>query len=257
MKAYIVEQLRKIEQEKGIKILHVCETGSRAWGFHSPDSDYDVRFIYVHEQDWYLSLNERKDSIERMLDDGELDITGWELRKAMRLLWKSNAPLLERLQSPIIYHQEEKFVTELRKVGVNCYSRIATLHHYLSMCKKYYHVVEESPCKLKRLFYALRTAAVCQWILRYDTVPPIEFKKVVAGLDLDTVLMERINALLEIKAHENETYLHAVEEKLVLEFIQSTIAESEQLANTLPPGNGNMEEINDLFQKTVKQPSWT
>ncbi|MEP7144556.1 MAG: nucleotidyltransferase domain-containing protein [Ferruginibacter sp.] len=103
----IKQILKEIEQMKNIKILYACETGSRAWGFPSPDSDYDIRFIYMHERDGYLSLNQRKDTIEWM--DGDLDITGWDLRKSLVLLQKSNVPLIERFQSPIEYYSAPGF----------------------------------------------------------------------------------------------------------------------------------------------------
>lgn len=98
----IPQIVRKIAADKNITLLYACETGSRAWGFPSPDSDYDVRFIYMHERDWYLSLNQHKDTVEYI--DGDLDITGWDLKKCLALLKKSNVPLIERFQSPIEYY---------------------------------------------------------------------------------------------------------------------------------------------------------
>ena len=115
MKEKILQYLKQIETEKGITILLACETGSRAWGFPSPDSDYDVRFIYRHDRNWYLSLNERKDTIERMFDNRDIDISGWDLRKSLNLLWKSNAALMERIQSPITYISDEAFVFEINR----------------------------------------------------------------------------------------------------------------------------------------------
>ncbi|MEQ8169833.1 MAG: nucleotidyltransferase domain-containing protein, partial [Candidatus Eremiobacterota bacterium] len=102
MKEKIPGELKKIEDEEKVKIIYACESGSRAWGFPSKDSDYDVRFIYVHDHDRYLSVYDRKDVIERPVCD-LLDINGWDIRKAMRLLQKSNAALMEWFQSPVIY----------------------------------------------------------------------------------------------------------------------------------------------------------
>ena len=90
------EELRRIEQAYDVRVLYACESGSRAWGFASQDSDYDVRFIYVHSRDWYLSIEDRRDVIEEPISDS-LDISGWELRKTLRLLRKSNPPLLQRV----------------------------------------------------------------------------------------------------------------------------------------------------------------
>jgi len=90
------KELRRIEQTYDVRVLYACESGSRAWGFASQDSDYDVRFLYVHSRDWYLSIEDRRDVIEEPISEG-LDISGWELRKTLRLLRKSNPPLLEWL----------------------------------------------------------------------------------------------------------------------------------------------------------------
>lgn len=164
MEEKIKKYLNQLEEEKKIKILLACETGSRAWGFPSPDSDYDVRIIYVHDVDWYLSLKEKKDTIEWMLENNDLDITGWDLRKVLRLLWKSNPPLLERIQSPIIYRVDEKFLKDINTLATSYYSKIATMHHYLSMAKKTFEELNPQEYKLKKLFYALRNSTACKWI---------------------------------------------------------------------------------------------
>src|SRR5690606_32395753 len=116
MSEKIIQYLDKIENEKQIKILLACETGSRAWGFPSPDSDFDIRIIYVHKKDWYLSLSEKKDSIELMFENNDIDISGWDLRKSLRLLQKSNPPLLERIQSPIVYKSDNTFLAEINEL---------------------------------------------------------------------------------------------------------------------------------------------
>ena len=103
METKIKDKLKDIEQKYQVKVLYACETGSRAWGFPSPDSDYDVRMIYMHDLDWYLSLSDKKDTIEFMSEDGELDVTGWDIKKCLKLMWKSNGALLERVQSPVVY----------------------------------------------------------------------------------------------------------------------------------------------------------
>ncbi|MEL7119886.1 MAG: nucleotidyltransferase domain-containing protein, partial [Bacteroidota bacterium] len=161
MKDKINLYLNQLEDQKSIKILLACETGSRAWGFPSPDSDFDIRIIYVHKTDWYLSLNDQRDSIELMLENNDLDISGWELKKSLQLLMKSNPPLLERIQSPIIYQSDEVFITDFVNVAQQCYSRIASLHHYLSMAQKMFDLIkQEEYYSLKKFFYALRSAFV-------------------------------------------------------------------------------------------------
>ena len=112
MKTKILEKLKAIEREKNIEILFAVESGSRAWGFASPDSDYDIRFVYKHKKDWYLNLWETKDTIEFMTEE-DLDGSGWDIRKALKLLAKSNASFTGWLFSPIVYRAESSFLEEI------------------------------------------------------------------------------------------------------------------------------------------------
>ncbi|WP_194776863.1 nucleotidyltransferase domain-containing protein [Pararhodonellum marinum] len=251
MEEKIKKYLSDLEKEKGIEILLACETGSRAWGFPSPDSDFDVRVIYKHDKDWYLSLIEEKDTIEYFLENNEIDIGGWDLRKSLRLLAKSNPPLLERIQSPIIYKVDKEFLTGINLIAKKTYSRIATIHHYLSMAKKSFEEVTNSDeYKLKKLFYALRASVACSWILEKEEIPPIEFGKMLNGLDLAVNLKTRIGELIEIKSTISETYLHKGE-TLLIEFMKTCIQRAENESQSLPPSKGKMTDLNDFFLKTL------
>ncbi len=251
MNEKISQYLTEIEKNKDVEILLACETGSRAWGFPSPDSDFDIRIIYKHKKDWYLSLNEQKDSIDLMFENNEIDITGWDLRKSLKLLQKSNAPLLERIQSPIIYKKDSEFLEEMKIVAQNQYSRIATMHHYLSMAKKFIEELKESEeYKLKKFFYTLRSATACKWILEKDEMPPIEFMKMVNNLDIDSALIKRINELIELKATKSESYYHKGESEL-LNFIETCINEADENRLKLPSSKGKIEELNNFFIKTL------
>jgi predicted nucleotidyltransferase len=119
----------QVEAERNVRVLFACESGSRAWGFASRDSDYDVRFLYVQRRDWYLSVDDRRDVIELPIADN-LDVSGWELRKALRLLRKSNPPLLEWLKSPIVYHEDPAFVAEFGALAAKFYSPRRCFAHY-------------------------------------------------------------------------------------------------------------------------------
>ncbi len=251
MEEKIKKYLSDLEEEKGIKILLACETGSRAWGFPSPDSDFDVRIIYKHEKDWYLGLTEEKDTIEYFLENNEIDISGWDLRKSLRLLAKSNPPLLERIQSPIIYKVDKAFLTGINIVAQKTYSRIATIHHYLSMAKKAFEeVVNSEEYKLKKFFYALRASAACLWILEKVEIPPIEFGQMLNGLDLSANLKTRIGELIEIKSSISETYIHKGENDLI-EFMKACIERAENESQSLPSSKAKMTDLNDFFLKTL------
>jgi uncharacterized protein len=252
MEVKIKEYLVKLEQQKNIKILLACETGSRAWGFPSPDSDYDVRIIYMHQNDWYLSINEPKDYIELMLDNNEIDISGWELRKSLRLLWKSNASMLERIQSPILYQADQKFLEGIGEIAASTFSRIATMHHYLSMAKKTYaEILDQEQYKLKKFFYALRAAVACKWILEKETIPPIVFTKMLEGLEVFQPMKERIDELISLKATKSEGYFHTGE-LLLKQFIAECIEKADHESNKLPSGKGEMEQLNSFFKEMLQ-----
>ena len=251
MKNKILQYLQQIQDENEIEILLACETGSRAWGFPSPDSDYDVRFIYRHKKDWYLSLNEQKDTIEKIYENNEFDLSGWDLKKSLNLLWKSNPPLLERIQSPIIYISDTEFLNGINDLAQHSYSKIATMHHYLSMSKKMYSEVKDSPTiKLKKLFYALRTAFACKWIMDKDEIPPIVFQKMLKELEIEENVRQRIYELIDLKATKNEDYIH-IEEVLINNLIENYIQDAEKVANSLPASKGKIEDLNSFFIKTL------
>ncbi len=243
--------LKKLEKEKNIKILWACETGSRAWGFPSTDSDYDIRLIYVHKSNWYLSLNNPKDSLELMLDNNEIDITGWELKKSLLLLNKSNAPLLERIQSPMVYLADYEFIKEFRTLSLHHYSRITTIHHYLSITKKFLEDLESKEFyKLKAFFYTLRSALVCKWILEKETAPPIVFSDIYLHLKIKKELQSRINELITFKATVDESYLHQGEDELI-NLIKQCVNDAELNRESLPAASGKLNDLNNIFRKYI------
>lgn len=249
----IIQYLHEIEREKEIRILLACETGSRAWGFPSPDSDFDIRMIYVHKKDWYLSLTEKPDNINLMLENNDIDITGWDLRKSLRLLQKSNPPLLERIQSPIIYKSDKAFLSEINELATSQYSRVATIHHYLSMAKKFREELQGTKdYKLKTFFYALRSATACKWITEREEIPPIEFQKMIYGLNIDDELIERIEKLIKLKSTISESYLHTGEDELI-SFIDNCIDSDDQQRNLLPSSKGNFNDLNSFFLRILCQ----
>ena len=202
----ILNHLNAIEQEHDVKIIIAIESGSRAWGFPSRDSDFDVRFVYVHPQDWYLQVFEQRDVIELPVD-AVLDIGGWELRKALRLLWKSNPPLLEWLSSPIIYRQHET-LKPLQTLSKQAFLAKSACHHYLSMAKRYADKIKQTPqANAKAYLSALRTTLCCQWIIKRQTQPPMEFPLLAQALLTDSKLSTLINQLIEDKKDATESVM--------------------------------------------------
>ena len=251
MEEKIRTYLSRLEKEHNIEILLACETGSRAWGFPSPDSDYDVRIIYRHPVDWYLSLNDQKDSIEQMLDNNEIDISGWDLKKSLNLLWKSNSSLMERIQSPIVYRVDKPFLDGITTLAPATYSKIAAMHHYLSMAKKFLEEIKgREEYKLKKLFYALRTAIACQWILEKDVMPPIVFPVMLENLSLDDRHVKRIYELIALKKQQSEAYLHPDEPDLI-GLLEEIVHRADREYLSLPASKGNIEDMNAFFRKML------
>jgi predicted nucleotidyltransferase len=248
MKNKILDKLKQIEKEKGVKILFAVESGSRAWGFASPDSDYDIRFIYKHEADYYLSLWEKPDVIEFMIED-DLDGSGWDLRKAVKLLAKSNAPLLEWLYSPVVYYVNEEFATAMRELANDCFSPIATLHHYLGTTKNFMNVCEQKEVKLKSYFYALRTALAGKWIIENNSFPPVDFMELLPIAPQN--IQEKIKELMVIKASQDEKYLHP-KDTLITDFLLETVKFNQENASQLGSGKKMNEELDLFFKEMIK-----
>lgn len=248
MKEIILTKLKAIECQFDVKILYACESGSRAWGFASQDSDFDVRFIYAHNKDHYLSVEAQRDVIELPIND-VLDINGWELRKALRLFRKSNTPLYEWLQSPIVYSADTEFIREIRQL-IPCYFLPrAAMHHYISMAKSVFDGdLSGGTVKLKKYFYALRPALACRWIADRSEVPPMEFSKL--RLLMKDILNPAIDDLLKLKAAGDEkTAIERIDE--LNHYVQEQIV---YCNNVIPAGAeraADDERLNQLFRKYI------
>ena len=239
--------LTEIEKNKNIKILYACETGSRAWGFPSPDSDFDIRFMYMHERDWYLSLSVRKDTIEIM--DGDLDITGWDLKKSLILLKKSNAPLIERFNSPIEYFAVPGFKEEFKKLICNYYSPIAVFFHHHSLAKKFWEELKDKEeIKLKSYFYLIRSLLSWNWIIKDDTVLPMHIEGLMKYVEEE--YKEKLRVLIALKATVGEKYLHKKEEQLN-EWILSLFENIEARKEKLAVNNADIGLLNEFFLKML------
>ncbi len=246
MKTEILNKLKEIEESRNVNILFACESGSRAWGFASPDSDYDVRFIYTKPLEWYVSISEKKDSIDIM--DGNFDAVGWELKKQLKLMMKSNIPALEHLFSPIIYKGNDLLIEEMRSIGLECFSPIKSMFHYLSMSKKYEEKLHTESVKLKDLFYALRTSLAGKWILENNSLPPVVFEKMLYLVDENSE--KEIRHLMEIKSKNGESYLHPKNNEVV-KLVSELVTENNKYAKSLPSGKPNSERINSFLYKIL------
>ena len=202
----ILEQLRALEHEHGFRVLYACESGSRAWGFASADSDYDVRFVYVHRSEWYLSVRQRPDTVTRFAP-GDLDLSGWDLRKSLGLFARSNGAMLEWLHSPIRYVEHPDLLPLWRTLVPDTLNPRGLAAHYLGMAWKSWLVLREGDVvSAKKYLYVLRTVLAARWVLSRKSVPPVEFAKLqtLALTDADRNIRERTEALVAAKSRGTE-----------------------------------------------------
>ena len=209
MRAEICAHLKQLEIERSIRILFAAESGSRAWGFASPNSDYDVRFVYVPTPDWYLSVSPKRDVIERMLPN-DIDLSGWELRKALRLFKRYNGALNEWLGSPIQYRDATPASVAMRALMPQLFKPAAALHHYGSMANSALLAMPDAgsdagTVSAKKLCYLLRALFACRHILRFRTQPPTAFALMLESLTVDNTEREWIDAVLRAKAAAPES----------------------------------------------------
>jgi predicted nucleotidyltransferase len=252
MKKIIQEKLREIEQIHRIRILFAVESGSRAWGFPSQDSDYDVRFVYIRPTEWYLSIDDKRDVIEVPINE-MLDINGWDLRKALKLFRKSNPPLMEWLVSDIVYYENYGGKEELLRMKDYVFSPKASLHHYLSMAKgNFREYLQGDQVKLKKYFYVLRPILACKWVEKYNTNPPIRFQELVADLVTEDELKHEIEQLLERKMAGEEwdtgNRIDVINEFVAKEILHLT-AFANANAHELPDPT---EQLDELYRKYLK-----
>ncbi len=252
-RAEINARLAQAEIEHDVKILYAIESGSRAWGFESPNSDFDARFIYVHRPEWYLSigLEEQRDVIEYpILDD--MDINGWDLRKALRLLWKSNPSIIEWLHSPILYQSHTDFAAAARALLPQIYATHSGIYHYKSTAKTTFKEhLQADNVRLKKYFYALRPLLAVRWLERFGTPAPIEFDKLLDMLD-DADLRETIENLVILKRQTPELGL-APKIPALNAFIQAELTRLDALTPTVVKHESALTHLDALFLATLTQ----
>ena len=245
----IKEKLHELESEHHIRILYACESGSRAWGFPSPDSDFDVRFIYSGKTNDYLNIHDIKDVLDLPVND-VLDIGGWDIRKVLKLFLKSNGPLYEWLQSPIIYRDDVGFADELRQLMPQYFSLRAGGNHYLSMAlNTVNNDLQEEQVKIKRYFYALRSTLACKWITEKQTVPPMEFEKLRVLANAQS-FQSSVDELLKMKVISDErTLIKPI--TMLNDWLNETLSVCKTKLGHIAPTHSSSEELNAIFRKYI------
>ncbi len=247
----IRKELLRLESQHNIKILLAVESGSRAWGFASTDSDWDVRYIYMHRLDWYLQIDEQRDTQEEILAN-DIDLAGWEVKKALRLFRKSNPAMLEWLSSPIVYLEQFSTAAALRDLTKNYFNPKACLYHYFHMAEgNYREYLQGDLVRVKKYFYVLRPLLACEWIRQNQTMAPIEFPKLVESQVVDAALKKEIELLLSRKIAGEELNLEP-KNKIIDAFIEERLLYYKEYLKTFNPEmQPDTSVLNELFRKAL------
>jgi predicted nucleotidyltransferase len=255
MKKRIVSTLNAIEQTHNVSILYACESGSRAWGFASQDSDFDVRFIYARKLEWYLSIDlERKPDVIELPITDELDINGWDLRKALQLFRKSNPPLLEWLGSPIVYVDKGSLAPRMRELASESYSPVACMYHYFKMAKRNFReYLRGDRVRLKKYFYVLRPVLAVLYLERGLGSVPTEFSRLLDSVVTDVELRREIDDLLICKMAGQELD-DGPRNPVISEFLEQELARMEEQGFEKRVQRCSVEKLDGLFLDVLREP---
>ena len=246
----VLLKIREIEEKEKIRVLHVIESGSRAWGFASLDSDYDVRFIYVRDKDFYLSLRDTKDFIDWELND-VLDINGWDLKKALQHFHKSNATLFEWSNSPIVYATTEEWQNLYRQAAGKYFACKSAMYHYYGTANKNYHAyLLDDMVKYKKYFYVLRPLLACKWIEEKKCPPPVLFDELFHTV-LEDDMKPAVEDLLAKKVKMSESDKAPRIEK-INQYIEEKLAYYKAVAESMKDDrNPDWEPLEKAFRDIV------
>ena len=250
MNKEILKSLKEIESKYDVKILYACESGSRAWGFSSPDSDYDVRFIYAHKPQWYFSLGQKKDTLNLFLPN-DLDVSGWEIQKAFTQFAKSNTSLYEWFDSPIVYYDYNDFCAKVRNLIPKFFNPRKAMYHYSSLARAMSETLfTTNSISIKKLMYALRTLLACEWILQKSTMPPTSFQKI-----YKKVASKNLQAEIEKLIKEKEKLGELSEAKLedtIRDFIKNNTTFCNQAQELPAISDADFTPLNDIIFDLIK-----
>ena len=250
MKEHILEKIYEIEEKEDVKVLHAIESGSRAWGFESPDSDYDVRFIYARPTEFYLRLDKTRDVIEWQLDE-VWDIKGWDLQKTLRLIHASNPTIFEWNNSPIIYKTMPEWDFVKSEMPNYFHIKSGLYHYYGAAVNTYKTHFKDETVKLKKYFYVLRPILACKWILHQKTVPPMLFSELM-DMELEEELKPAADNLLSLKMQTSELGEREHIEKLD-EYIERNLNGLKSEIDSLPSERKqSWENLNKIFVNILK-----
>jgi uncharacterized protein len=252
MKDKIMKEIKRLKEENEVRVLFAVEAGSRTWGVSSENSDYDVRFVYIHKIEWYLSIDEKRDVIELSVDKS-LDMSGWDLQKALRLYRKSNPQFLEWLNSDLVYVEAFKTLEKLRLVREDVFSPVTCFHHYFSMARRNFKSLGTGKeMKLKKYLNVLRPLLACLWIEKFESIPPNKITFLTEKLVAKPLLITDINKLIKDKQRGYEYSQVSLENLLV--FFERELERLRDFGGELSRQEKDVTPLlNEIFLETVKE----
>lgn len=251
-KEEILEILENIQKQFEVKILYAVEAGSRSWGTASSTSDFDVRFIYKHPTDWYLSVDFESQPQVIEINEGGFDVVGWELRKTLKLFQKSNPSLMEWLVSTQVYFGEEKFVEGLKSLISDYYEPSACLHHYRQMAEgNFRSYLKGEEVRLKKYFYVIRPLLAIWWIEKNpDELVPLNFEELIHQTLKEGEFKNILGDLLQRKREGQLTQSGSPIPELV-DFIESEFRRLKKQQWKVSK-NRDFEKLDQFFRETLK-----
>ncbi|MFS1515683.1 nucleotidyltransferase domain-containing protein [Bacillus sp. SCS-151] len=251
MRTQIISELEQIEREEQVKIIFACEAGSRAWGLHSNDSDFDVRFFYIHHTDWYLSIEHKRDVISKPVSD-LLDISGWDIRKALQLYKKSNPSIFEWLQSSIVYAEHDQVMKGFRKMISYAFSEKKCMYHYLHMAKRNYHnILSKESVTAKQYLQIIQPLLCCKWIEMHHSPPPVQFQKMMYATISKEGLIEEIAKLINMKRKD---VISRGDSKTLVQCIEQLLITIERVVHNQPASKcEKYEPFNQIFLNALQE----
>ncbi len=242
--------LAEIEATEGVRVLYAVESGSRAWGFPSWGSDYDARFLYVRPVNDYLTVGEMRDVIERPIT-GDLDVNGWDVRKALQLFRKTNAGLLEWLHSPLIYSEPYAAAARMRALEGTFFNARACLNHYLKLARGNFRDLHGERGRLKTYLYVLRSVLACIWVEREHGVPPVELRLLLTTVADNAPLLAAIDEVVRHKVSGEDAEVPLLV-PVLHDFLAAQIAYYEGVVNTTDVGTLiGYDQFDDIFRATL------
>lgn len=245
--------LHKVEFEHSLSVIYGLESGSRAWGFESQNSDYDVRFLYIRPVDWYLCIEKRSDVLE-LGTSSDIDLSGWDLRKSLLFLRQSHPVLLEWLRSPVVYIEQSGIVPRMREIGEEFFAPRASVHHYIGWAERILHrYFQHSDLAAKRYFYVMRPILCCRWIQTIGRQPPLRMQELITAIEMPAEAKLAIGNLIERKRAGYE--LDSVGRIPILDqYISETLPQIKDFLVTLPkPEYAPFELLNSLFHQALEE----